>query len=137
MTENVLTDAPQAEQGSPERFGRWLDLTMSNRGIKGRDLARKLRVHDSAVSRWKSGRGSPGMDTAVRLAKILGVDPLQLAATIGLLNGPEVGVPLLPMPEPTAARRAVKEQIMSIRGLTLGERQHLLNAYDALLENGS
>jgi transcriptional regulator with XRE-family HTH domain len=120
----------EATSGDPERFGRWLDLTMSNRGIKGRDIAKRLKVHDSAVSRWRSGRATPGLDTAVRLAKILDVDPLQLAVTGGLLDGEATGVKPLPMPEPTAARKAIKDQILAIRGLSAQERQHLLNAYD-------
>lgn len=120
------------DQGGAARFGRWLDLTMGNRGIKGKDLAKHLKVHDSAVSRWRSGAGAPEMDTCLRLAKVLNVDPIRLAVTAGLMDGELVGLTPLPMPEPTARRQAVKRQIIQIRGLTAREQQKLLDTYDDL-----
>lgn len=113
-----------------ETFGRWLDLTMANRDIKGRTLARKLHVHDSAVSRWRSGRGLPSMDTLLKLAQALGVEPLRLAVTAGLMDGRMVGAQPLPLPEPTAQRQLVKEQLNNLRGLTAKEKQRLIEAYD-------
>ncbi|MGW0939125.1 helix-turn-helix domain-containing protein [Streptomyces sp. NPDC002666] len=113
-----------------ERFGRWLDLTMGNKDIKGRDLAKRLKVHDSAVSRWRSGQGVPTMDTTLKLAKLLRVDPLRLAVTAGLMDGNIVDVEPLPTPEPTAQRAAVKRQLSKIRGLTEAERERLMDTYD-------
>lgn len=115
-----------------ELFGRWLDLTMTNRSIKGRTLAKKLDVHDSAVSRWRSGQGAPALDTCMRLAKLLDVDPIQLAVTAGLMDGAIINIDPLSLPEPTAQRMAVKSQLMKIRGLTPTERQQLINLYDDL-----
>lgn len=115
---------------SAETFGRWLDLTMANREIKGRTLARKLNVHDSAVSRWRSGQGVPTLDTTLKLAKVLGVEPLRLAVTAGLMDGKLVAAQPLPLPEPTAQRQSVKAQLGRIRGITAQERQRLIQAYD-------
>lgn len=133
-----MTTDPKGDtqQGGPERFGRWLDLTMSNRNISGRTLAKRMRVHDSAVSRWRSGKATPGMDTCMRLAKVLDVNPLQLAATAGLLDPMMTSIELLPMPEPTAARRSVKAQLLGIKGLTDQERQFLMNTYDKMVHEG-
>jgi transcriptional regulator with XRE-family HTH domain len=117
----------------PERFGRWLDLTMSNRDITGRQIAKKCKVHDSTVSRWRAGQAVPTMDAAVRLGRLLSVDPLKIAATAGLIDGELVNVTPLPMPEPTAQRRYVKDQIMKIRYLSEADKQLLINTYDERL----
>lgn len=116
-----------------ETFGRWLDLTMENRGIKGRALAKRLKVHDSAVSRWRRGLGTPTLDTTMKLAKLLDVEPLRLAVTAGLMDGDLANKKPLPMPEPTAHREAVKRQLLGIRGLTAEERQNLLDKYDDMI----
>lgn len=121
------TDIP-----GPAMFGQWLDLTMSNRAIKGRSLARALKVHESAVSRWRAGNGVPSMDSCLRLGKFLDVEPIRLAVTAGLMDGELVGVLPLPLPEPTAQRRAIKDQLSKIRGLTANERQKLIDAYDEM-----
>lgn len=120
------------DRTGPEAFGRWLDLTMANRDIKGRALAKALKVHESAVSRWRAGNGVPSMDSCLRLAKFLHVEPIRLAVTAGLMDSELAGVEPLPCPEPTAHRNAVKEQINKIRGLTAAERQRLIDAYDEL-----
>lgn len=117
-----------------DRFAQWLNLTMENRGIKATTLARKLKITDSAVSRWRSGTGVPSMDAALRLGKILGVDPARLAVTAGLMDGEIANIAPLPMPEPTARRKRVKEQLNKIKGLTARERQHLLDAYDERMD---
>lgn len=119
-------------QPGPEYFGRWLDLTMANRNIRGRSLAKRVGVHDSAVSRWRSGQGVPALPALQQVAKALGVDPIRLAVTAGLLDESLVGQPPLPMPEPTAQRALVKEQLSKIRGLLPEEKQALINYYDGL-----
>ena len=116
----------------PDAFGHWLDLTMSNRGIKGRTLAKALKVHESAVSRWRAGNGVPSMDSCLRLGKYLDVEPIRLAVTAGLMDGELAGVEPLPFPEPTAYRQKVKEQILGIKGLTRREQQKLLDTYDEM-----
>ncbi len=120
------------DRTGPEAFGRWLDLTMANRNIKGRTLAKACKVHESAVSRWRAGNGVPSMDSCLRLAKYLDTEPLRLAVTAGLMDAELSGTEPLPMPEPTAYRRAVKQQISAIKGLTQRERQRLLDTYDEM-----
>lgn len=112
-----------------ERFAQWLNTTMENRGIRATDLAKKLKVTDSAVSRWRSGAGTPSMDAILRLAKILNTDGVRLAVTAGLMDG-LTGAKPLPMPEPTERRKRVKQQLWNIKGLTTKERQMLIDAYD-------
>lgn len=114
-----------------DAFGQWLDVTLNDRGIKGIELASQLGVHDSAVSRWRSGVGRPTMASVIRLAKILEVDPLQLAATAGLLDGDAMGIPALPPPPIDARRERVREQIQAIKGLTEYSKQRLLEIADA------
>jgi transcriptional regulator with XRE-family HTH domain len=121
-----------------DRFAQWLNMSMENRGIRAVDLAKKLKVTDSAVSRWRSGAGLPSMDACLRMAKIFRVDqPMRLAVTAGLVDGKLIGVAELPLPEPTARRNRVKEQLENIKGLTANERQHLLNAYDERIDEAS
>lgn len=120
------------DRAGPEAFGRWLDLTMANRNIKGRAVAKACKVHESAVSRWRKGNGVPSMDSCLRLAKFLDTEPLRLAVTAGLMDAELAGVEPLPLPEPTAYRKAVKEQILAIKGLTQRERQRLLDTYDEM-----
>lgn len=111
-------------------FARWLDTTMANKGISGRELAHRVGVNDSVVSRWRSGHGTPGLDTCVRLADALGVDPMRLAVTAGAIDKRMAGVEPLPMPPATALRERVREQLEQIRGLTNETRQALLETFD-------
>lgn len=118
-----------------DSFGHWLNLTMENRSIRGRDLARKIKVTESAVSAWRSGRSTPNMDACIRLGKALDLDPLRVAVTAGRIDGSAVGVKALPMPEPTVRRVRIKAELAKIRGLTNRERQHLIDTYDNYLES--
>lgn len=115
-------------------FAEWLDNTMANRKVKGRDLARALDVHDSAVSRWKSGQGMPSLQTVMKIAEFFDVDPLRLAVTANLMDGKAVGIEPLPVPEPTARREYVRRQIQQIKGLTDESRRRLLETYDELAQ---
>lgn len=106
---------------------------MTNRRIKGRDLARAIGVHDSAVSRWRSGQGTPSLDTVMKVAQYLDCDPLRLAVTAELMDGDTVGIEPLPIPPPIERRESVKRQIMQIKGLTENSRQRLLETYDSVV----
>lgn len=114
-----------------EYFAEWLSRTLAERDIAGGEIARALGVNDSAVSRWKNGKASPGLDSVMKLADFLDVDHVGLAVTAGLMNPRQAGVEKLPLPEDTKTRAYVKEQIMAIRGLTEEERQALILAYDS------
>lgn len=123
---------------SADRFAQWLNLTMENNGMRAVDLAKKLKVTDSAVSRWRAGSGVPSMDACLRIARVFHVDdPMRLAVTAGLVDGDLIGIKPLALPEPTARRKRIKEQLGKIKGLTAKERQHLLNAYDERIEETS
>lgn len=113
-------------------FGYWLDVTMANKGMTGRDLAHLVGVHDSAVSRWRAGRGVPTMEAIAKLAEVFKVEPLRLAVTAGLVTDTVAGVAPVAMPEPTAQRKEVRERLRSLPGLSRAEVQALLERYDEL-----
>lgn len=117
-------------------FGVWLDVMLSNRGITGRTLAEKAGVHDSAVSRWRSGSGKPSVEALAAIAEVLGVDPLRLAVTAGRVPEKVAGVPPLPAPEPTARRESVRDQLARIKGLTANDKQTLMETYEELTREG-
>lgn len=94
----------------PERLGRWLDVTMTNRGLRNRALAKQIGKHESAVHNWRKGKNVPELPTLQQLAHILGVDPIRLAVTAGLLDAQLVGAEPLPLPEPTARRAKVRHR---------------------------
>lgn len=118
----------------PEReyFAEWLSRTLAERGIAGGEIARALGVNDSAISRWRNGKASPGLDSVMSMAEYLDVDPIALAVTAGLMDTRRTGVDRLPLPENTRTRGLVMEQIMSIRGLTNSEKEGLLDTYARL-----
>lgn len=106
---------------------------MDNKRIKGRELAERLGVHDSAVSRWRSGRNVPSMDVLTQLAQIFDVDPLRLAVTANLLDGGAVDIKPLPIPRPTVQHENVRRQIESIKGLSLETKNALLEKYEEIV----
>lgn len=103
---------------------------MANAQISGRQLAQQAGVNESVVSRWRSGQSMPGLDSCASLAEALGVEPLRLAVTAGVVDQRMAGVEPLPMPPATAMRERVRSQIAEIRGLTDKSRQALLEAFD-------
>lgn len=111
-------------------FGEWLDVTMSNKRIMGRALAEAAGVHESAVSRWRSGTATPPMEAIEKMADILEVEALRLAVTAGILSPKVAGVEPLPMPEATARRESVRRQLANLRGVTEEERRLLMQAYE-------
>lgn len=114
-------------------FGRWLDIMMSNAHLSGREVATRIGVHDSAVSRWRSGKGAPTIEAVTSLADMFNVEPLRLAVRAGLVSEKVAGVPPVDMPEPKAQREEVRNSITKIPGLTDLERQALLERYDELV----
>lgn len=115
-------------------FSDWLDRTLIERDIAGGEVARALGVNDSAVSRWRNSKASPGLDSVMKLAQFLEVDPIRLAVTAGLMKSHEVGSEPLPMPEDTKARSLVHTQILGMRGLTRSEKMALIATYDKVAE---
>lgn len=47
-----------------------------------RDLARQLKVHNTALREWKADRAHPKNDVAIRLAKLAGRDPVEVLAIV-------------------------------------------------------
>lgn len=66
-------------------FAVWLDRTLIERGITGREAARAVGVSDAAVSKWRHGTRIPRLDEVMKLADLLGVDSIRLAVTAGLI----------------------------------------------------
>ena len=53
------------------------------RGLRRADLARRLSMPPSNISRWETGKVSPTWSTLVRIAKALEISPEELAADEG------------------------------------------------------
>lgn len=116
-------------------FSAWLDRTLIEREIAGGEVARALGVNDSAVSRWRNGKATPGLDSVMKLASFLDVHPVRLAVTAELMKPHEVGMEPLPMPKDTKTRTLVHEQILGMRGLTRDEKTALIETYDRVKED--
>lgn len=109
-----------------EYFAEWLTRTLTERDIAGGEVARALDVNDSAISRWKNGKASPGLDSVMKLAEYLDVNPVALAVTAGLMDENKVGVSRLELPRETKMMGYVEDQIMKIRGLDDETRKALI-----------
>lgn len=109
-----------------EYFAEWLSRTLAEREIAGGEVARAVGVNDSAISRWKNGKASPGMDSVMKLADFLDVDPVALAVTAGLMDAGRVNIDKLPLPRETKMLAHVEDQITKIRGLDDETRKALI-----------
>lgn len=108
-------------------FGQWLDLTLKEKGISGRELAAELGVHEGKISKWRVGTREPNPREVSKLAQVLKVDPFRLIVTAGLLE-PTQGVEPLPFPEEDPRRKAIRERLADV--LSAEELQAQLDAYD-------
>lgn len=118
--------------GSGGTFGYWLDVMMSNEKVTGRDIARKLDIHETKVSRWRSGKAKPTMEEVEQLAELFNVEPLRLAVLAKLITEKIAGVPPVDIPRATAQREEVKAKIKNLPGLTKEEVIALIERYDEL-----
>jgi transcriptional regulator with XRE-family HTH domain len=110
-----------------EYFAEWLTRTLAEREIAGGEVAAALGVNDSAISRWKNGKASPGLESVMKLADFLEVEPVALTVTAGLMEEGQVGVPKLELPRETRMLGYIEDQIMKIRGLDDDTRKALIN----------
>lgn len=110
-----------------EYFAEWLTRTLAERDIAGGEVAEALGVNDSAISRWKNGKASPGLESVMKLAEFLDVEPVALAVTAGLMDEAQVGVERLQLPRETRMLGYVEDQIMKIRGLDDETRKALID----------
>lgn len=115
-------------------FAQWLDVTMSNEKISGKELADHAGVHESAISKYRTGNATPGMRVLTKIAECLEVDPLRLAATAGLIDPQQFNVEPLPLPKPIIRRQHVRKRISAIPGLTGALKDELLQAYDEIMD---
>lgn len=115
-----------------EYFAEWLSRTLAEREIAGGEVARALGVNDSAISRWRNAKASPGLDSVMKLADFLGVNPVALAVTAGLMDSGQVGVQRLPLPKEREDRELARQHIMKIPGLTDASRRKLLETLDEM-----
>lgn len=113
-----------------EYFAEWLARTLAERDIAGGEVARALGVNDSAISRWKNAKATPGLDSVMALADFLDVSPVALAVTAGLMDGNKVGEERLPLPEEKEDRELARQHIMKIPGLTNASRRKLLEIFN-------
>ena len=56
----------------------WLQRQRHANGLTQTDIARRLNITAAAVSKWESGSALPKPKHFKKLARILGVDPLEL-----------------------------------------------------------
>jgi transcriptional regulator with XRE-family HTH domain len=85
-------------------------------------------VNDSAISRWRNGKATPGLDSVMKLAEFLNVPPIALAVTAGLMDERQAGgVSKLPLPKQSRTLALAEDQIMKIRGLDDETRKALVN----------
>lgn len=118
-------------------FGRWLDVTMDNNKVSGRDLARLVGVTDGAVSRWRNGAVTPSVPFVQEIARALGADPLRLLVTAHHIDGELVKARPYRTPEPVQRRAQAIKAFGSIKGLTDKGRLRLLELYDQIIEEES
>jgi transcriptional regulator with XRE-family HTH domain len=63
-------------------FGEKLAAARDRTGLSQEELGHLSSIHRTAVSELELGRNVPGMDTVIRLAGALGVEPCELIADV-------------------------------------------------------
>lgn len=136
MGESSNQEKNEIKRSMDGEFGLWLDTTMENNRIKGRDIAKALGVSDGAVSRWRSGAAKPGPAITAKLGKILGVDPIRLVLTAGHIDPEDApGIDPLSVPTATVRREKAIQTFAAIKELTEEGRERLLEVYDEITGN--
>jgi transcriptional regulator with XRE-family HTH domain len=114
-------------------FGEWLDTTLENQDISGKDFAVLLSVTPGAVSRWRNGQAVPSTSTLSDIGDLLGVDKLRLLATAGVKGVKDSGIEPLDLPPRAVRRDRARAEIKKIKSLDRMERQKLIEAYDRIV----
>jgi ribosome-binding protein aMBF1 (putative translation factor) len=70
-----------------ERFGWNLRIARQWAGLKQYELAERINRPPCQVALWESGRNCPRLDSIVRLAEALDIDPRELVRETGGLAG--------------------------------------------------
>lgn len=90
-------------------FGKKLRHALAIAGMKQKDLAEKLDVKTSTISRWSTGKDFPREERLPDIARALGVDPA--------FFGPETTPPPSNQVEKTEAGEPTQEIIKEIQEL--------------------
>ncbi len=110
-------------------FARWLDTTLANEGLTGKELAALADLDEAQISRWRRGRGLPSMESVERLSLALRVDAVRLAVTVGLMSEKMAGVPPLPTPPPTALFERVRDKLRELPQATDSSVERMLEEF--------
>lgn len=121
---------------TPKEFGHWLELTLTNAEMTGKELAAAAELDEAQVSRWRRGRGKPSLTSCERLASALGVDPMRLAVSAGAVPGSMAGVEPLPMPPNTAVIESVRCKLRELPGATEQSVEEMIEAFRRGIEEG-
>lgn len=113
----------------PEAFARWLDITMDNTQTSGNNLARKIGVNISQVSRWRHGHTLPTLEYITAIARAFNVDPHRLGVLSGRIPASMAKAEPLTTPEPRARLERVRTALDGVRGLTPSQRNAMLRAF--------
>lgn len=98
-------------------FGVYLDAAMDAAGITQAQLARKIGISESMISRWRRG-AVPEMEGLRALAHALDKEPMELFIRAGRVLPEEAGYTAMPeAPRPPSVEEAIAaDPLMSKRG---------------------
>lgn len=85
-----------------QAFSEWLKQQMQGRFTRAR-LCAETKISDSAMKNYLNGHTTPDPDNAMKLAEVLGADPLEMARLIVATELSQRGVTLPPPPTAVAA----------------------------------
>ena len=80
------------DAGMPGSLADWLKVKLSQSGISSSNLARRLEVHPSTVSRWLARETKPNFGALPKLAEIFAEDPGLLYTLAGYPQS--IGLPV-------------------------------------------
>ncbi len=85
-----------------QAFSEWLKQQMQGRFTRAR-LCAETKISDSAMKNYLNGHTTPDPDNAMKLAEVLGADPLEMARLVVATELSQRGVTLPPPPPPVVA----------------------------------
>ncbi|MGB3330147.1 MAG: helix-turn-helix transcriptional regulator [Thermomicrobiales bacterium] len=80
----------QGEHEDDKGFSRWLTGLLRAQNIKASELARRLGVQRSQVSKWTTGRSVPDSLSCRLIADALDIDAAEVLFAAGHLDAPAV-----------------------------------------------
>ena len=73
LSEELTAGRPASERECPMEFHEKLQELRKQKGMTQDELAEKIFVSRTAVSKWESGRGYPNIESLKAIAKFFGV----------------------------------------------------------------